>query len=271
MRPGKPAVCSDPQPPQSVLDHAREIGADLWLFRRDFNYAGDRQQWSFGGRHRRRNSLAYPALRGANQLLNASGVLAALEAVRDALPVSAQDVRRGFSLVDLPGRFQVLPGRPAVILDVAHNPHAAAHLVRNLQSMGFFERTYAVFGMLSDKDIDAVIAHLKGAVDHWICCSLPGPRGSAAQDLAARLRAAGVEDRSDPRAGIDSSVVCVPTAAQGLALARGKAGENDRILVFGSFLTVANALETLGTSAVADGERASPMPAVAAAGRNQQP
>lgn len=138
MRPGRPVVCSDPEPPQSVIDHAREIGADLWLFRRDFNYAGDRQQWSYGGRHRRRNSLAYPALRGANQLLNASGVLAALDAVGNALPVSAQDVRRGLSLVDLPGRFQVLPGRPAVILDVAHNPHAAAHLARNLQSMGFF-------------------------------------------------------------------------------------------------------------------------------------
>ena len=103
----------------------------------------------------------------------ASGVLAALEAVKDGLPVSAQDVRRGLALVDLPGRFQVLPGRPAVIFDVAHNPHAAAHLARNLDSMGFFPLTFAVFGMLADKDIDAVIGHLKGNIDHWICCSLP--------------------------------------------------------------------------------------------------
>jgi dihydrofolate synthase/folylpolyglutamate synthase len=242
MRSGRPAICSDPQPPQSVIDHAADIGADLWLIRRDFNYAGDRQQWSYGGRRQRRNSLAYPALRGANQLLNASGVLAALEAVKASLPTSAQAVRRGFSLVELPGRFQVLPGRPAVILDVAHNPHAAAHLVRNLQSMGFFARTFAVFGMLSDKDIDAVIRHMQGAVDHWICCSLPGPRGSSAQDLAARLRAAGVEDKVDARAGVDSSVVCVATAAQGLALARSRAGDDDRIVVFGSFLTVADAL-----------------------------
>ena len=242
MRAGKPAVCSDPLPPQSVIDYAAQIGADLRLFRRDFNYAGDRQQWSYGGRRQRRNSLAYPALRGANQLLNASGVLAGLEAVKDALPVSAQAVRQGFALVDLPGRFQVLAGRPTVILDVAHNPHAAAHLVRNLQSMGFFPLTFAVFGMLADKDIDAVIGHMKGVVDHWICCSLPGPRGSAAEDLAARLRAAGVEDRRDAKAGVDSSVGCVATAAQGLALARSRARENDRILVFGSFLTVADAL-----------------------------
>lgn len=270
MRAGKPAVCSDPQPPQSLVDHAGDVGADLWLFRRDFNYAGDRLQWSYGGRRQRRNSLAYPALRGANQLLNASGVLAALEAVKAALPVSAQDVRRGFSLVELPGRFQVLPGRPAVILDVAHNPHAAAHLVRNLQSMGFFRLTYAVFGMLSDKDIDAVIGHMKGAVDHWICCSLPGPRGSSARDLAARLRAAGIEDRTDERAGVDSSVVCVPTAAEGLALARGRATGDDRILVFGSFLTVANALESIGPPAAA-GSQARPAPVVGTAGRNKQP
>jgi dihydrofolate synthase/folylpolyglutamate synthase len=130
-----------------------------------------------------------------------------------------------------------------VILDVAHNPHAAAHLARNLESMGFFPLTFAVFGMLADKDVDAVIGHMKRAVDHWICCSLPGPRGSSAQDLAARLRAAGIVDASDPKAGIDTSVVCVPTAAEGLALARSRAGENDRILVFGSFLTVADALD----------------------------
>jgi dihydrofolate synthase/folylpolyglutamate synthase len=254
MRPGRPAICSDPQPPASVIDHAAEVGADLWLFRRDFNYAGDRQQWSYGGRHQRRNSLAYPALRGANQLLNASGVLAALEAVKDELPVSAQAVRKGFSLVDLPGRFQVLAGRPAVILDVAHNPHAAAHLARNLESMGFFPRTFAVFGILADKDIEAVIGHMKAVVDHWICCSLPGPRGSSAEDLAARLRAAGVEDRIDAKAGIDTSVVCVATPAEGLAMARGRAGENDRIVVFGSFLTVAGTLDTIEPSAAARGQ-----------------
>ena len=271
MRAGRPAICSDPQPPASLIEHAREIGADLWLFRRDFNYAGDRQQWSYGGRHQRRNSLAYPALRGANQLLNACGVLAALEAVKDVLPITAQDVRRGFSLVDLPGRFQVLPGRPAVILDVAHNPHAAAHLARNLQSMGFFEATYAVFGMLSDKDIDAVIGHLKDSVDHWICCSLPGPRGSAAEALAVRLRAAGIEDRDDARAGVHNSVVCVPTAGEGLALARARAGGNDRILVFGSFLTVAGALGSIEPTVSAARSQTSPAPTVVPIGPTQQP
>ena len=125
FRPDRPAICSDPQPPQSLVRHAEEIGADLWLLGRDYNYAGDRQQWAWTGRGTRRSGLAYPALRGMNQLLNASGVLAALQAVRGQLPVSAQDIRRGLSLVEMPGRFQVLPGQPTIILDVGHNRRAS--------------------------------------------------------------------------------------------------------------------------------------------------
>ncbi len=110
-RPSRPAICSDPEPPQSLLDHANAIGADLWRFGRDFNYQGDRQQWAYAGRHLRRASLPYPALRGANQLLNASGALAALEALAPQLPVSQQAVRQGLLTVQLPARFQVLPGQ----------------------------------------------------------------------------------------------------------------------------------------------------------------
>ncbi|MGE0801024.1 MAG: bifunctional tetrahydrofolate synthase/dihydrofolate synthase [Lautropia sp.] len=242
LRGGRPGICSDPEPPRSVIDHAEAIGADLWLFGRDYNYAGDRQQWSYSGRGLRRNSLAYPALRGANQLLNASGVLAALQSVRDRLPITAQAVRRGLATVELPGRFQVLAGQPAVVLDVAHNPHAAAHLARNLEQMGFFPRTFAVFGMLSDKDIDQVIARMKPVVDHWICCDLPGPRGCRGDELVARLRAAGVADEQDPRAGIEHSVVSAPTPADALVSARERAGADDRIVVFGSFLTVAGVM-----------------------------
>lgn len=241
-RPGKPAICADPQPPQTLIAHADSIGADLWLQGRDFNHAGDRQQWAWSGRGARRSALAYPALRGANQLLNASGVLAALQAVREQLPVSAQDIRRGFSLVQIPGRFQVLPGKPTIILDVAHNPHAAAHLAHNLGNMGFHPRTWAVFGMLADKDIDSVIRHMEKCVDHWICCDLPGPRGTTAADLAAFLRAAGIEDVSDPKRGVERSVVCSTTPDEALREARRRAGPDDRIVVFGSFLTVAQAM-----------------------------
>lgn len=243
-RPGRPAICTDPVPPQSLIDHASSIGADLWRFGQDFNYSGDRQQWSYGGRSQRRNSLAYPALRGANQLLNASGVLAALEALRARLPVSAQAIRQGLASVELPGRFQVLAGRPAVVLDVGHNPHAAAHLAANLDNMGFFPYTFAVFGMLADKDIDATISHLRSRVDHWLCVDLSGPRGSSAADLAARLRKAGVI----PGEGGDAerTISCFASPREAFAAAQERAGENDRIVVFGSFLTVADVLAARG-------------------------
>ncbi len=186
--PARPAICSDPAPPQSLLDHAASIGADLWRFGRDFNYQGDRQQWAYGGRRLRRSGLPYPALRGANQLLNAAGALAALEALGDRLPVSQQAVRQGLLTVELPGRFQILPGRPAVILDVAHNPHAAAVLAENLDNMGFYPATHAVFGMLRDKDIDGVIARLGDRIDHWHVAPTPGPRGCDAAGIAALVR-----------------------------------------------------------------------------------
>lgn len=241
FRAGRAAICSDPVPPKSLVAHAEAIGADLWLVGRDFNYAGDKQQWNYGGRSQRRNSLGYPSLRGANQLLNACAALAALEVLRLRLPVGAQEVRTGLVLVELPGRFQVLPGRPAIVLDVAHNPHAAATLAQNLGNMGFHRFTYAVFGAMQDKDIDGVIAHLKGCVDHWCLTDLPLPRAASADSIKTRLLAAGVAPGAEPNA--ESSVACFATLAEAFANALNRADENDRIVVFGSFLTVAGVME----------------------------
>jgi dihydrofolate synthase/folylpolyglutamate synthase len=235
FRPGKAAICSDPVPPQSLIDHAEAIGADLWLMGRDFNYSGDKQQWNFGGRAMRRNALAYPSLRGANQLLNASAALAALEVLKLELPVGAQDVRHGLVTVELPGRFQVLPGRPAVILDVAHNPHAASALHQNLGNMGYHPYTFAVFGSMHDKDIEGVIRAMGGSVDHWCLATLPSPRSASASELAAKVQAT-VPDMHE------KTVNVFDTPAQAFANAMSRAGENDRIVVFGSFLTVAGVM-----------------------------
>ncbi|WP_019141399.1 bifunctional tetrahydrofolate synthase/dihydrofolate synthase [Noviherbaspirillum massiliense] len=241
FRPGKTAICSDPMPPQSLIDHAHAIGADLWLLGRDFNYAGDKQQWNYGGRGQRRNSLGYPSLRGANQLLNACAVLAALEALRNRLPVGAQEVRNGLVLVDLPGRFQVLPGRPTVILDVAHNPHAAATLAQNLDNMGFHPYTFAVFGAMQDKDIAGILNHLKGRIDHWCLTDLPLPRAATAEQLKAKLAEVEIIPKNEP--GSETTIKTFPSPAAAFADARNRAGENDRIVVFGSFLTVAGVME----------------------------
>ncbi|OMG75239.1 bifunctional tetrahydrofolate synthase/dihydrofolate synthase [Burkholderia ubonensis] len=240
FRPGKPAICGDPAVPQTLIDHAEAIGADLWLVGRDFRYeaqpGAERQQWSYLGRDKRYPALAYPALRGANQLINASAALAALESLRAVLPVSAQDIRLGLANVELPGRFQVLPGKPAIVLDVAHNPHAAAVLAQNLGNMGFFPYTYAVFGAMHDKDIDGVLRHLKGEIDHWCVTDLPLPRAASAGQLEAALRHAGVED------GPDSSVTRHASPADAFRDALKRASENDRIVVFGSFHTVAGVM-----------------------------
>ncbi|MCW5298148.1 bifunctional tetrahydrofolate synthase/dihydrofolate synthase [Herbaspirillum lusitanum] len=241
FRSGKTAICGDPMPPKSLIKHAESIGADLWLMGRDFNCQGDKQQWAYGGRAQRRNSLAYPSLRGANQLLNASAALAALEALRDLLPIGAQEVRTGLATVELPGRFQVLPGQPLVILDVAHNPHAAATLAQNLDNMGFHPYTYAVFGSMLDKDIEGVISHLKGKIDHWCVTDLPLPRAATAQQLKDKLLEAGVEPEFKPDAACTIETFESPAAA--FANAQSRATENDRIVVFGSFLTVAGVME----------------------------
>ena len=235
MRTGKPAVVSDPVPPRSVIDHAVEIGADLWLLGRDYNFQGDKQQWGWAGRGRRHAGLAYPALRGANQLVNASGVLAALESLRAKLPVTAQAVRSGLALVELPGRFQIVPGQPALVLDVAHNPHSVAALAANLDAMGFYPVTHAVFGAMADKDLAPMLKKLTPIVDRWYFTDLPTARADSAANLEARWRA--LETRGDVRASTHSS------PGEAFAAARAAANPADRIVVFGSFYTVGGVLK----------------------------
>jgi dihydrofolate synthase/folylpolyglutamate synthase len=239
MRPGRPAIVADPQPPASVLAYGEQIGADLWLVGRDFVHDGDRQQWRWASQHagveRRYHSLAYPALRGANQLLNAAGAIAALESLRDRLPVTAQAVRTGLALVELPGRFQIVPGQPALVLDVAHNPQSVAALAQNLDAMGFFRRTHAVFGAMRDKDLTAILARMQPLVDHWYFCDLATPRAARAADLAALPRPA--------TPGREVTVSTHASAPEALRAAAAAADPADRIVVFGSFYTVGGVLE----------------------------
>jgi dihydrofolate synthase/folylpolyglutamate synthase len=235
MRSGKPVVVSDPVPPESVLAHAASIGADLWQFGKDFNFTGDKQQWAWAGRGRRYSGLAYPALRGANQLINASGVLAALEAVRDRLPVTAQAIRNGLAMVELPGRFQIIPGQPTLVLDVAHNPHAVDALSENLDAMGFYPTTHAVFGAMADKDVSAIMARVGVLVDRWYFCDLPTARASSAQELQKQWQ------QTNRRKNVTSSVFKDPKEAFEAAVAA--ADPADRIVVFGSFYTVGGVLK----------------------------
>ena len=245
FRAGKPALCADPAPPASLLKHAAEIGADLRLIGRDFGFerpgaemAESRLQWRWWCRSGERvvkRALAYPGLRGATQLFNAAVALAALEALGDRLPVTMQAIRTGLIETELAGRFQVVPGKPAIILDVGHNPQAVRVLADNLSGMGFFDRTHAVVGMLADKDIAASLAPLKDKIDFWHLASLGGPRGTTAEMLA----------RVVADAALGGIVMCYDSPALAMRAARSAAGESDRIVTFGSFYTVAGALEAL--------------------------
>ena len=234
MRAGRPVVVSDPVPPQSVLDQAARLGADLWRFGQDFNFSGDKLQWSWAGRGRRYAGLAYPALRGANQLVNASGVLAALAALRDRLPVTAQSVRSGLSMVELPGRFQIVPGQPTLVLDVAHNPHSVAALTENLDAMGFYPCTHAVFGAMADKDVGPMLARIGPLVDKWYFTDLPTPRAAASEALRAAWLA------GNRRTDVTATAHSTPEAA--LDAAVKAANPTDRIVVFGSFYSVGGVL-----------------------------
>jgi dihydrofolate synthase/folylpolyglutamate synthase len=239
FRAHKAAVCADPHPPQSLLNEAKKLNVDLWTIGQDFNFSGDQQQWTWFGRGRRFSGLAYPALRGANQLLNAAAVIAVLSVLRKELPVAVQDIRHGLAQVELAGRFQILPGRPTIILDVAHNPHAAAVLSRNLDSMGFYPYTWAVFGAMQDKDIVGVLKQVQGQIHHWCLTELPTSRAAKSQELKEALYTAGYQD--------DAAYSCTdwanPAAAYQHAIQY--AGQGDRILVFGSFYTVAGVLSSI--------------------------
>ena len=241
MRAGRSVVVSDPMPPASLAGRAAEIGADLRQLGRDFTYSGDRQQWQWSGRERRFSGMAYPALRGVNQLLNAAGVLAAFEVLYERLPISAQAVRNGLAMVELPGRFQVVAGQPNLVLDVAHNPHAVAALAQNLDQMGFFPRTHAVFGAMADKDLAGIFQKIAPLVDSWHFCDLELPRAAKSEALMAEFEALRASAAIKPPADLSLHVHASP--AEALAAAALGADPADRILVFGSFYTVGGVLK----------------------------
>ena len=235
MRTGRPVIVSDPMPPQSVLDRALEIDADLWRFGVDFNVSGDKQQWAWAGRDRRYSGLAYPALRGANQLVNASGVLAVLTALRERLPVTAQAIRNGLAMVELPGRFQIIPGQPTLVLDVAHNPHSVAALAANLDAMGYFPTTHAVFGAMADKDLAPMLGKVGPLIDKWYFTDLPTARAESGARLMEKWQAQNTRK--------DASALAFADPVDALRAAVSAADPADRIVVFGSFYTVGGILK----------------------------
>jgi len=235
FRHGRPAIFGGRLLPRSIAAHAAAIGARLRRIGTDFDYVERADGWDYVGFGSRRRELPLPALAGVSQLGNAAVALAMLESVEPALLVPDEAVRAGLGSVRLAGRFQVIPGSPEWILDVAHNAEAAASLAASLAARPHEGRTIAVCGILADKDVEAIVAALAPQVGRWIAVGLDGPRALAPAELARRIGQAGAR-----------SVVAVADVAAGLAQARVDCGPGDRVIVFGSFLAVGPALAALG-------------------------
>jgi dihydrofolate synthase/folylpolyglutamate synthase len=225
LRAGRPAVCSDPRPPAALLDYARQLGVPLQLSQQRIGACGD-NEWQWLQADGQALNLPRPALPGDFQLHNAAGVLTVLECLKDKHPLTASAMADGLRQVALAGRFQVLAGAPQRILDVAHNPQSAQVLADNLQSRPCAGQTRLVFAMLADKDIRAVVECLRPQVDHWYLAPLTVPRAASLSQLQATVG----EGR-----GFDS-------VAAAYAAALADSAPQDRIVVAGSFYTVAAAL-----------------------------
>ncbi|ORF06513.1 bifunctional tetrahydrofolate synthase/dihydrofolate synthase [Snodgrassella alvi] len=242
MRAGKPVICAQIPVPHSLLSHAAEVGADLLLPGRDFDcHKMEMQQWSYRfhpqesslytGEHAR-HALPIPVLRGNFQLSNAACALTVLECLSERLPLDIGAIKRGLLRVRHPGRFQVLPGRPVTVLDVGHNPHAARALRSSLIALPYAEKRMAVFSMLADKDIDAVLEIIKDQFDCWLIAPLALPRGMTVQALQEKFIQHNI-----------AAVTAYPDVKEAYQAALSEAGENDRIVVFGSFHTVAEIID----------------------------
>lgn len=238
FRAGRPAICGDAQPPVTVIETAGQVGASLYLYGRDFQARAGEGGWSFQCHDRTRSGLPFPALRGDCQLHNAACALTALEMLADRFPLTQAHIREGLLAAFVPGRFQVLPGVPPTILDVAHNPQAAEALAANLKQHRALGRTYAVFGMLIDKAIADVARALADQIDGWYVATLTGPRAASADQVAERLS----------QAGVRAPVTRFARVIDAYEAARAQAAPTDRIVVFGSFYTVGDILAHLGVN-----------------------
>ncbi len=239
FRAARPAVCADPMPPRSVVDAATQLGTRLYRFGADFGFTAQAAGWSWWGPSGSRAGLPVPAIPGAIQLRNAAAVLMVLDLLAPRFGVNQAQVRAGLLEVELPGRFQTLPGRPLRVLDVAHNPEAARNLAENLRRQPVSGRTFAVVAMLRDKPVAEVLRVLAGVVDEWHVSGLDCPRGASADEMLGFLRAAGVTQGAQAHADV----------AAAYAAACARAGTDDRVLVFGSFHTVGAILHPLSDTA----------------------
>lgn len=249
-RPNVPAICADRNPPATVIDYAAKIGARLSVYGREFETTVHEYSFDFlmndpqAGRASFKK-LPLPGLAGDNQIQNAAGALAALWRMRHVLPLHIEGIKKGLARARITGRFERMhqadAQAPEIILDVGHNPQAAQVLAHNLHATAQNGvETWAVAGMLKDKDMTGVMRLVKPEVSRWFVASLTGPRAATAQMLKQHMLQAGIADDAM------ESFADVSTALKAsIEEAKKRPFGTVKIIVFGSFLTVSAALEAL--------------------------
>ena len=235
MRTGRPAVVADNDPPQSVIDFTDEIGARLYLSGRDFQHRDENTSWYWQSAAQNYDSLPQSALTGQFQQQNAAAVVMILTTLQERLPVSEEAIRNGLRQVELVGRFQRIQNRVPLLLDVAHNPQAARALRQNLEAETCRGPTYAVFSMLADKEIELVVETMLPVVDRWFLAPLNTSRSIPVDQVAEII------EHSVPSEKISS----FNTIATALDAAQSQLLPGGRVVIFGSFFTVAEALSHL--------------------------
>ncbi len=246
FRSGRPAVCGDANPPASLLSYARSVRAPLYRFGVDYKFSVHTEGWCWQGRSIRFEKLPLPSLKGEFQKQNAAAVLMVLELLSSSLNITHEAISQGLSNIKLNGRMQVVLSENGIqqIFDVAHNLQAAHTLAEVLQCESQEGKTFAVIAMLRDKDVAGVILELESIVNHWHVAGLDVPRGLASSELVNLLEEAGVNKPITEYASVE--------AAHQSALLM--AGQKDRIVVFGSFYTVAQALVSVNNSYNKEGQ-----------------
>ena len=232
FRAERPAICSDPEPPVSVFRQAQTLSARWYALGSDFDWTVTERGWSWQTSDKVYEDLPIPALPGTHQLNNAAGVLMVLETLAGRFPVPRTAIEQGLATVALPGRCQVLPGAVETILDVAHNPASAEKLAQLLRKRSIRGYNRLVLGMLADKDVATFAAMLAPVINDWYLATLPGDRGLSAQDLQQQI--CGHDRRG--------TVQLFKDVATAINQAHTDAKDGDRVVVCGSFITVAEAL-----------------------------
>lgn len=236
MRPGKPVVCASPSVPASLIAHAAELQAELHLAGVDFMYRDNGTSWDWWGAGLALEKLQLPSLQGRYQLQNAAGVLMALMLLRTNFDLTRNAIDQGLKQASVRGRFQIIPGKPYVVLDVAHNPEAVGVLAENLRHTPCSGQTRVVFGIMKDKDVASVVSIISDLVDKWYLADLGVSRGLPVDRLHEILLGNGVDNLN---------IADYASAGAAYAGAIKDAAEEDRVIVFGSFWLVGDILNLI--------------------------